>query len=234
MDPSSIKPGPESIGLDVLFEDPWLVAVNKPAGMVVHPTYKHVSGTLVNALLAHRVLPTTPGVVTRLDKDTSGVVLTALTSQIHRMVQQDTHAGRAKKEYLAVVYGRPEPASGTITLPLARSPEDRRRVIATAAGAACETRYEVLSSRDGLSLMRCELVTGRTHQIRVHLATSGWPIAGDAVYGRPHPQLARQALHAWRLALPHPITRELLEIEAPLAPDLRQFVDGQIDQKVTL
>jgi len=214
------RPAAESIDLEILFEDPWLIAVNKPAGMVVHPTYKNTSGTLVNAILAHRVLHTTPGIVTRLDKDTSGLVLAALTSQIHMMVQRDAHAGHVRKDYLAVVQGLPSPASGTIGLPLARDVSDRRKVVVTEGGAACETRYEVLASAGAFSLVRCELVTGRTHQIRVHLAARGWPIAGDAVYGVPHPLLRRQALHAWRLTLPHPITRDLFTVTAPVPADL--------------
>jgi 23S rRNA pseudouridine1911/1915/1917 synthase len=212
---------PESIALDVLFEDPWLIAVNKPPGMVVHPTYKHPSGTLVNAILAHRYLLATPGVVTRLDKDTSGIVLVALTSQIHRLVQQDAHAGRIRKEYLAIVHGQPAERDGTIALPLMRSPEDRRRVIAAEGGAPCETRFAVSASSGDYSLLRCELITGRTHQIRVHLAARGWPIAGDAVYGQPHPRHTRQALHAWRITLPHPMTREIVTLSAPVPADMR-------------
>lgn len=220
MDPSSIKPAAESMPLDILFEDPWLIAVNKPAGLVVHPTYRNYTGTLVNGILAHRVLPGIPGVVTRLDKDTSGLVLTALTSQAHRLTQRDTHAGLVTKEYLAVVRGAPTPSSGTISLPLMRDPADRRRVIASDAGAKCETRYEVLAVEGGFALMRCELVTGRSHQIRVHLATSGWPIAGDLTYGEPHPAIGRQALHAWRMSFPHPLTRVPMTITAPVAPDM--------------
>jgi 23S rRNA pseudouridine1911/1915/1917 synthase len=221
MDPSSIKPAAESMPLDVVFEDPWLIAVNKPAGLVVHPSYKNVTGTLLNGILAHRVLPATPGVVTRLDKGTSGLVLVALTSQVHRAVQRDGVNGDVKKEYFAVVYGVPNPRSGVIALPLARDVADRRRVVVAADGARCETRYEVVAQDGDMALVRCELVTGRTHQIRVHLAAQGWPIAGDPTYGRPHPSLTRQALHAWRLTLPHPLTRAPLVIEAPMAADIR-------------
>jgi 23S rRNA pseudouridine1911/1915/1917 synthase len=217
MGPSSIRPGPESIALQILFEDPWLIAIDKPAGMVVHPTYKNTSGTLVNAVLAHRVLPTTPGVVTRLDKDTSGVVLVALTSQMHMMVQKDAHAGSVTKEYLAVVEGTPQPSAGTIADPLGRDTVDRRRVVIRPDGAPCETRYEVIATpEEGLSVVRCELVTGRTHQIRVHLSARGWPILGDPIYGRRSERIARQALHAWRISLPHPVTRQRLTVEAPL------------------
>jgi len=207
--------------LDVVFEDPWLIAINKPAGLVVHPSYKNVTGTLLNGILAHRVLPATPGVVTRLDKGTSGLVLVALTSQVHRAVQRDGVNGEVKKEYLAVVYGVPTPRSGVISLPLARDLTDRRRVVVAADGAPCQTRYEVVADTGGMALVRCELITGRTHQIRVHLADQGWPIAGDPTYGRPHPSLARQALHACRLTLPHPLTRTPLVLEAPVAADIR-------------
>lgn len=206
--------------LDILFEDPWLIAVNKPPGLVVHPTYRNYTGTLVNGILAHRVLPGVPGVVTRLDKGTSGLVLTALTSQAHRLTQRDTHAGLVRKEYLAIVRGVPTASSGTIALPLMRDPADRRRVVADPAGAACETRYEVVEAKDDVALLRCELVTGRSHQIRVHLATSGWPIVGDPTYGTPHPALDRQALHAWRMSFPHPLTRVPLTITAPVAADM--------------
>ena len=141
--------------------------------------------------------------------------------KLHARIQSDGAAGRVKKEYLAIVRGTPAPAQGSIALPLARSTEDRRLVIVTAAGQHSQTDYEVLSTVDGYSLVRCELVTGRTHQIRVHLAARGWPIAGDASYGEAHPALTRQALHAWRLTLPHPVTREPLRIEAPVPRDLQ-------------
>ncbi|MGE0446414.1 MAG: RluA family pseudouridine synthase [Vicinamibacterales bacterium] len=221
MDPSSIKPAAESMPLDVVFEDPWLIAVNKPAGLVVHPSYKNVTGTLLNGILARRVLPATPGVVTRLDKGTSGLVLVALTSQVHRAVQRDGANGDVRKEYLAVVYGVPQPRAGTISLPLARDTADRRRVVVAEGGAPSETRYEVIADDGARAIVRCELVTGRTHQIRVHLAARGWPIAGDPTYGRPHPLLQRQALHAWRMSLPHPLTRAPLVLDAPVAADIR-------------
>jgi 23S rRNA pseudouridine1911/1915/1917 synthase len=216
------RPEAEEIDVTVVYEDAWLIAINKPPGMVVHPTYKNWSGTLLNALL-WRVRGregVVPSIVTRLDKQTSGLVLVALSPVIHAQVQRDAVAGLVKKEYLAVVEGVPFPLADTIALPLARSTEDRRRVVVTDSGQACETRYEVISTIGAQSVVRCELVTGRTHQIRVHLATRGWPIAGDEVYGRPHPLLTRQALHAWRASLPHPATRELLHFEASVPADL--------------
>ena len=221
--PERRRPEPEEIALAIVYEDEWFIAVDKPPGMVVHPTYKNWSGTLLNALL-WRVRGregVVPSIITRLDKHTSGLVLVALSPVIHAQVQRDAAAGRVTKEYMAVVQGVPSPLADTISLPLARSPEDRRRVVVTDIGQPSETRYEVLSTIDDLSVVRCELVTGRTHQIRVHLAARGWPIAGDEVYGAPHPRLTRQALHAWRVSLPHPVTREPLQFEAPVPTDLQ-------------
>ena len=220
------KPEPQPAELDVLYEDASLIAVNKPPGIVVHPSYKQSSGTLLHALLwrLRDRVGAGPGILTRLDKDTSGLVLVALAPDVQSAVQRDAAAGRVKKEYLAVVRGVPKPPRGRIELPLARDPHDRRRVITTKDGAASETRYELVSSTRGMSLLTCQLVTGRTHQIRVHLASRGWPILGDRVYGEPHSDIARQALHAWRITLPHPVTRVPLEIEAPLADDIKRVL----------
>jgi len=245
------RPEPEAVAIAVVYEDESLIAIDKPPGMVVHPTYRNWSGTLLNGLLWHvRGRPgIEPSIVTRLDKDTSGLVLVALRPELHARIQRDAAAGRMKKEYLAIVRGAPTPSCGSIALPLARSAEDRRRVVVTATGQPSQTDYEVLSTWGGdgdgpegpslqspssqgppllgrYSLVRCELVTGRTHQIRVHLAARGWPIAGDASYGEAHPALARQALHAWRLSLPHPVTREALQLEAPVPQDLRALLAG--------
>ena len=223
-------PEPEPIELAILYEDDWLIAIDKPPGMVVHPTYKNWSGTLLNGLLWHVRGRTgvEPRIVTRLDKDTSGIVLVALNADVHAQIQRDSAGQRVRKEYLAVVLGAPTPTTGTIALPLARSISDRRRVVVDPCGKESETRYEVISQLYGpydLSLVRCELVTGRTHQIRVHLAARGWPVLGDAVYGEPHPAVSRQALHAWRASMPHPATRAPLTIEAPLPTDLQPLVD---------
>ncbi len=219
--PRRPPPGPEPLDLAVIYEDEWLMAIDKPAGMVVHPTYKNWTGTLLNGLLA-RVLE--PRIITRLDKDTSGLVLVALSAEVHARVQRDGAAGRVTKEYLAVVRGVPA-SSGEIDLPLARSPEDRRRVVVDPAGQRSRTTYDVLSASDGRAVVRCELVTGRTHQIRVHLASQGWPIVGDRVYGEVDETLARQALHAWRVTLPHPVSGETLVLEAPLPPDMQALAD---------
>ena len=221
------RPEPEALPVAVIYEDDSLIAIDKPPGMVVHPTYRNWSGTLLNTVLWHvrGRAGVEPSIVTRLDKETSGLVLVALKPELHAQIQRDGAAGRVRKEYLAIVRGTPAPARGSIALPLARSAEDRRRVVVTADGQHSQTDYEVLSTVNGYSLVRCELVTGRTHQIRVHLAARGWPVAGDASYGEAHPALTRQALHAWRLTLPHPVTREPLRIEAPVPRDLSSLMD---------
>ena len=231
----------ENVRLDVLFEDSHLLAINKPAGVVVHPGYGHTHGTVMNALLWHaRGWPSgcRPSLVGRLDKHTSGILVVAKTAAIHAALQRVMATADSQKDYLAVVYGRVNVARGRIDLRVRRDRGDRRRVVASAtAGASSLTRFErlarVAAPRAGLSLLRCGLSTGRTHQIRVHLAARGWPLVGDPVYGEPRwsqvgdPVLAaalrafpRQALHAWRTAFTHPMTRERLALEAPVPRDL--------------
>jgi 23S rRNA pseudouridine1911/1915/1917 synthase len=244
--PRRTRPEPEPAALDVLFQDDALLVVNKPAGVVVHPSYKQTSGTMLNAVLWRlqgSSQTTRPGIVTRLDKDTSGLVLIALAPAVHATLQRDAAAGRLEKRYLAVVAGVPRPQSGRIREPLGRDPLDRRRMQLSADGAPSETLYSVLaqgplraSADDGphdqnrddkrCALVMCTLVTGRTHQIRVHLASQRWPILGDRVYGVPHPAIARQALHAWTLSLRHPVTGEPLGFEAPLPPDMQALIEA--------
>jgi len=218
------RPEAEDRELSVLFEDEHLLVLDKPPGMVVHPSYKQLSGTLLNAVL-WRVRDRTaarPGILTRLDKGTSGIVVIALQPAVHATLQRDASVGGVLKEYLAIVEGTPVPAQGRILLPLARDPADRRRVVAMAGGAASETRYDVRELiGGGRAIVRCELVTGRTHQVRVHLSASGWPIVGDPVYGRADAAIARQALHAWRITFAHPVTGERLQVEAPLPADMQ-------------
>jgi 23S rRNA pseudouridine1911/1915/1917 synthase len=222
------RPVPEEGPLAVIHEDEWTIVLDKPPGVVVHPTYKNTSGTLLNAVLwrVRDRAGAQPGILTRLDKDTSGLVVVALTPDVHAIMQKDAAAGRIHKQYLAVVRGVPQPTCGTIVLPLGRDVGDRRLVVVRPDGARSETRYEVISTDEGddLALVRCELVTGRTHQIRVHLAASGWPVVGDGVYGGRDVAIARQALHAWRVSLPHPVTRQRLELEAPLPDDMRRLL----------
>jgi 23S rRNA pseudouridine1911/1915/1917 synthase len=238
----------EDVGLDVLYEDDHLLALDKPAGVVVHPTYKHTEGTLMNALLWHsRGWPATerPSLVGRLDKLTSGIVIVAKSAAVHAALQRTMASNQSKKDYLAVVYGRVNVARGAIDLRIGRDPGDRRRVVASAPEAASGVRSltlfervaRVAAPRVGLSLLRCRLATGRTHQIRVHLAARGWPLVGDPTYGEPRwsqvvdPALAaalrafgRQALHSWRVAFTHPITRARLTLEAPLPHDIESLL----------
>jgi 23S rRNA pseudouridine1911/1915/1917 synthase len=235
----------EDIRLDVLYEDEHLLALDKPAGVVVHPTYRHAEGTVMNALLWHaRGWPATqrPSLVGRLDRLTSGIVVVAKDAAVHAALQRADASGRSEKDYLAVVYGRVNVTRGRIDLRLRHQTNDRRKVVASATiGAPSLTQFErlarVAAPRAGLSLLRCRLVTGRTHQIRVHLAARGWPLVGDPSYGEPRwskiidSTLAatllafrRQALHAWRAALTHPVTRERLLLEAPLPRDFEDLL----------
>jgi 23S rRNA pseudouridine1911/1915/1917 synthase len=237
----------EDVRLDVLHEDAHLLAIDKPAGLVVHPTYKHAAGTMMNALMWHArawPAPQRPSLVSRLDKLTSGIVVVAKTAAAHAALQRAMAANDSAKDYLAVVYGRVNVARGDIDLRLGKDHTDRRKVVASATiGAESLTRFErlarVSAPRAGLSLLRCRLVTGRTHQIRVHLAARGWPIVGDPAYGEPRwpeiddPLLSaalrafpRQALHAWRVAFTHPMTRARLTIEAPVPSDIQALMDA--------
>jgi 23S rRNA pseudouridine1911/1915/1917 synthase len=232
----------EDLPLDILYEDDHLLAIDKPAGIVVHPTYKNGQGTLMNALLWHgRAWPAgrRPSLVGRLDKSTSGIVVAAKTAAVHTALQRALASRESEKDYLAVVYGFVNTARGAIDLPLAHTERDRRTMIgSTHRGAPSLTRFErlarVAAPRAGLSLLRCRLVTGRRHQIRVHLAARGWPIVGDPTYGEPRwskvddgalaatlRAFPRQALHAWRVAVSHPVTRERLQLEAPIPRDLQ-------------
>ena len=212
----------EPVPLDVLYEDDALMAVNKPAGMVVHPSFRNPSGTLLNGVLwrVRDRKDVRPGLVSRLDKDTSGVVVVALSPGVHARLQRDAHACRVIKEYLAIVRGTPQTSEGRIALALRRDPADRRRVIADPTGVPSETTYSVIANGDGYSLVSCRLGTGRTHQIRVHFASTGSPIAGDRTYGSADSLIRRPALHAWRITFPHPHSRKVVRIEAPVPDDI--------------
>ncbi|MFC6591117.1 RluA family pseudouridine synthase [Deinococcus lacus] len=225
----------EDIPLDILYEDSALIAVNKPPGMVTHPAPGVVSGTLVNALLGRFALPQTPdtagpyrpGIVHRLDKDTSGVIVVAKTVQAHAALSHSFKARETRKVYLALAAGlwRAErPAE--VDAPVGRHPVQRQKM--TVGGAhprEAQTRFLPLASHpDGhgrtLALVQCEPRTGRTHQIRVHLAHLGSPILGDMVYGRASQVIGRQALHAWQLTVPHPVSGAPLNLCAPPPDDL--------------
>ncbi|WP_375539682.1 RluA family pseudouridine synthase [Oscillatoria sp. FACHB-1407] len=218
---------PESIPLDILYEDDDLLILNKPAGLVVHPAPGHAEGTLVNALLAH--CPNLvgiggvqrPGIVHRLDKDTTGAIAIAKTDQAHHSLQAQFKAKTARRDYLAVVYGAPKGESGTIDLPIGRHPVDRKKMAIVPeekGGRRAVTHWLVKERLGNFTLIRFQLETGRTHQIRVHSAHIGHPVVGDPVYGAGRSvgvNLPGQALHAWKLTLQHPVSGEWIEAIAP-------------------
>lgn len=219
----------EPIALEVLYEDDALLAINKPPGMVVHPAPGHQRGTLVSALL-HRwaspgegLDPGRLGIVHRLDKDTSGVLLVARTPDSLAELARQFRVREVRKEYLALVVGAPRESSGTIEAPIGRHPTLRKKMAVRPQGRSARTRYEVLERLNGLTLVRAFPETGRTHQIRVHLAALGTPVACDPLYGRSRTTLSmplgRQALHARAIEFTHPDTGVRLRIEAPLAGD---------------
>ncbi len=224
----SASPGtrPEDIPLIVLYEDDHLLCIDKPPGLVVHPAAGHWEGTLVNAVLHHcsRLSsgshPLRPGIVHRLDKDTSGCILVAKTDGAQAALSAQFAARTARKTYLAAVRGKPRTTAGVITGAIARHPAHRQRMTVTSrhGARAAETTWRVLASAGGLSLLECHPRTGRTHQIRVHLKHMGHPIAGDRTYGGGA-DYPRQLLHAWRLAITHPATGAPLAFEAPVPAD---------------
>jgi 23S rRNA pseudouridine1911/1915/1917 synthase len=225
-----IAPVAEPLPLDIRHEDDDLLMVNKPAGQVSHPAFGHASGTLLNALVSHAGGAWTPSLVSRLDKGTSGLVLVAKRKAVHTALQRLAHDNAIDKDYLAIVAGKP-PARGTIDLALDRDPWDTRRVTVRDRGGVpsitkfARVRSIVVGPDRHLSLVRCRLITGRMHQIRVHLAARGWPILGDSTYGVKTAGLDRQALHAWRLAFTHPSTGERLEITAPPPTDMAALLE---------
>lgn len=234
---------PEPIPLDILYEDEDVLVLNKPAGLVVHPAAGHAAGTLVNALLHHcaqRGAPLPPGVggelrpgiVHRLDKDTSGAMVVAKSEPALRGLAEQFHARRVEKRYLALVWGRPAPPVGTVCTLIGRSVHNRKKMSArVSTGRPAVTRYALREAFADVSLLEVRTETGRTHQIRVHLAHIGHPVVGDRQYGRarrcalPAPA-PRQMLHAERLAFEHPRTGERLEFVAPLPADMRQLLEA--------
>ena len=253
--PAVTEAGPraENIALDIVFEDEDIIVIDKPAGLVVHPAAGHATGTLVNALIAHCGNSLSgiggvrrPGIVHRLDKDTSGLLVVAKNDRAHQVLSAQFadhgRSGAMERGYLAFAWGVPNRPRGTIVAPIDRHPHAREKMAVREGGREAVTHFEVreaFSGRDGkpaASLLACRLETGRTHQIRVHLAHIGHPLMGDSVYG-PHYKtkashlgaesraalaaLGRQALHAYLLVLEHPKTGVILRWESPLPEDLR-------------
>jgi 23S rRNA pseudouridine1911/1915/1917 synthase len=224
--PRSSTLEPEAMDLVVPYEDEHLLVVDKPAGLVVHPAPGHAGGTLVHGLLAHDVEggeePHRPGIVHRLDRDTSGLLVVARSPAAHRRLQELVRAREMTREYLALVVGRPRSRGGTIDAPIGRDRYDPlRQSLDTDTPREAVTRFEVEELLRRHALLRVRLETGRTHQIRVHLAAIDLPVAGDTVYGRPGELgLERQFLHAARLAFPHPVTAEPVDVSSPLPPEL--------------
>jgi len=216
---------PEAMELRIAYEDEHLVVVDKPAGLVVHPAPGHATGTLVHGLLAHDVAggeTARPGIVHRLDRDTSGLMVVARSEEAHRRLQALVRNRALERRYLALVVGRPRSRSGRIEAPIGRDRRDPlRRSLDTASPREAVTHFELLELFRRHALLDVKLETGRTHQIRVHLAAIDLPVAGDAVYGRPRELgLERQFLHAARLGFAHPFTGERVDAESPLPDDL--------------
>jgi 23S rRNA pseudouridine1911/1915/1917 synthase len=238
-DPNATPDAPEAIPLDIVFEDPMLLVINKPVGLVVHPGSGNRQGTMLNALL-HWVpqvaeLPRA-GIVHRLDKDTSGLLVVAKTLKSHTDLVRQLQARTVKREYLALVYGEVD-RPGTVDAPLARDPHNRVKRTVHTMGKEAVTHYEVVERFPGLTLLRCKLETGRTHQIRVHMQHIGHPLVGDSVYSasrRSHLKIPfpRQALHAERLGLIHPVTQEFMQWECPLPPDFASLLQALRDDTV--
>lgn len=226
---------PEDIRLDILFEDKQLIVVNKPKGMVVHPAAGHYSGTLVNALLYHcrdelsginGVMR--PGIVHRIDRDTTGALVVCKTDEAHTALAAQLKEHSITRRYRAIVHGNLREEEGTIDAPVGRHPVDRKKMAVTPNGKRAVTHYRVLEHLDGYTYIECQLETGRTHQIRVHMASKGHPLLGDAVYGPlrcPEKGLCGQTLHAMVLGFVHPVSGEYVEFEAPLPDYFKKLLE---------
>ena len=242
-EPVAPQPEAEDLPLTIVYQDKHLLVLDKPAGMVVHPGAGVASGTLVNALLHHvRDLSgiggvLRPGIVHRLDKGTSGLLLVAKDDQAHRHLARQFSGRTVEKEYLAVVHGLPQPPHRVLDAAIGRDPRHRQRMRVCRDGRAARSVYDVQEPLDGAALVRVHIHTGRTHQVRVHMAACGHPLVGDALYGghrtpacrRPEARaavaaFARPALHAARLAFTHPVTAERLAFTSPLPQDLAQLL----------
>jgi 23S rRNA pseudouridine1911/1915/1917 synthase len=236
---------PEDIPLAIAYEDAHLIVVDKPAGMVVHPAVGNISGTLVNALLYHCRGQLSgingvarPGIVHRIDKDTSGLLVVAKSDAAHEGLAAQFAAHTVHRRYIAVCAGHPSPSEGTIDARVGRSDADRKKMtvlpINSSRGKSAVTHYKVLERLDDAAVIECRLETGRTHQVRVHCASIGHPLLGDPAYGRTPKQLrplierlgfARQALHAAELGFQHPLTGENVQFRSNLPDDMAELID---------
>jgi len=237
-DPEPVDVLPQNIPLDVVYEDGDVIVVNKPVGMVVHPAPGHPDGTLVNALLYHCGDSLSgingelrPGIVHRIDRDTSGLIIAAKNDKAHLALAAQLQDHSLARVYEAVAVGNFKEDAGTVDAPIGRHPVDRKKMAVARDGRPAVTHWSVLARYPGYTHVQCKLETGRTHQIRVHLASIGHPLLGDVVYGskKPWPGLAGQCLHARKLKFVHPTTGELVELECPL-PDWFEKVLKQIDK----
>jgi 23S rRNA pseudouridine1911/1915/1917 synthase len=231
-DPEVLDVLPEEMGLDIYYEDQDVLVVNKPRGMVVHPAPGHLTGTLVNGLMAHckdlsginGVLR--PGIVHRIDKDTSGLLMVAKNDMAHESLVNQLVEKTVTRKYKAIVHGVIPHDFGTIDAPLGRDPKDRQSMTVVDDGKHAVTHFHVLERFSAFTLVECQLETGRTHQIRVHMKYIGYPLAGDPKYGpKKTLEIDGQALHAGVLGFTHPRSGEYVEFEAPLPDDFEQLLD---------
>lgn len=232
--PQALTVNPEAIALDIVYEDPWLLVINKPVGLVVHPGAGHKSGTLVNALLYHCEDLSgiggleRPGIVHRLDKDTSGLLVVAKQDQAHWHLSEQLQRRAMKRIYWALVESNFRESQGTIEAPIGRHPVDRQRMVVTPEGRFARTHWQVLEHFQGYSLLQLNLDTGRTHQIRVHLKHIHHPLLGDPLYGstRKHPfKVERPMLHAYQLHFIHPQTGQCMHFEVPPPEDFNRVLE---------
>lgn len=230
-EPQSLELTPENIPLDIVYEDDDVIVVNKPQGMVVHPAPGHPDHTLVNALLYHSPLSTIngtfrPGIVHRIDKDTSGLLMVAKNDLAHQSLAEQLRNKTNKREYLALVYGQIKEDEGTIDAPLGRNPQDRKKQAVVKGGRHAVTHFKVIKRYDNFTLVKCILETGRTHQIRVHMKYIGHPLVGDPLYG-PRKVVGKngQFLHAALLGFKHPRTGKEMVFEAPLPENFQKMLD---------
>ncbi|MCX6012656.1 MAG: RluA family pseudouridine synthase [Chloroflexi bacterium] len=226
-EPESLTLTPENIKLEIVFEDNDIIVIDKPAGMTVHPAPGNWSHTLVNALLSYcpdlQGISGTlrPGIVHRLDKDTSGLIVVAKNDRAQESLSKQIKERSVKKQYLALLVGHLSPKHGAIEGPIGRDPRDRKKMAVVAAGRSAKTMYQVLRYINGYTYIEATMGTGRTHQIRVHFTSIGFPLFGDAVYGKPSTELNRHFLHAHILGFKMPSNNEYVEFKSDLPPELK-------------